>query len=232
MATSKKKVGPRPVRSAVEIEQKGLDALGLLNEYAARLSDRLPAGMVGGLGADLGSIGVVVPGAVAARLEQKGATQTQNEAAATAKSLVMGIRKSLVAAGVAKASRVEFGEGAKVTPAVVKSVIAAGRQILARAETHPEELREAGVLDRDVAALREAVDAASEADRRQEARKKASRDATATRDETLVRVERTVRRIAAAGQLEFVSEPEVRRRFEALVPALTKTKKAAASASA
>ncbi len=231
MATSKK-AGRRPTRSAVETEQKALDAHALAVAHRARIEDRLPEGAIDALAEDLGAIGVIVPGALKARLERRGATESQTEAAAHAKDLVMGIRRSLATAGLSKATRAEYGEGSRLAPEVVKSVVGAGEQILSRAAAHPEEVRAAGILERDLVALREAIDAAIAADRTQESRKKAQRDATAARNATLVRIEAIVKRISSAGQLEFVGEPETRRKFEALVAPVAKTKKSDASSPA
>ena len=149
-----KKRPARPTARPTDIQQKGIDALGLATEHRDAIEGRLAAGAVDGLAADLSQVGAVVPQAVQARLERIGATAEQVEAGLRVKRLVMAIRKSIAISGLDAAARKAWGAGSDVSPEVVKSVIAAADTIIARAAAKPDEARAAGVLPGDIETLR------------------------------------------------------------------------------
>ncbi len=217
-----KKRPSRPRRDPNEIVRRGIRGYELAVRHRARLEERLAPATIEGLASDLEKVGEVVPAALSARGERKAATGAQRAAAETAKGLVMAIRKSVAESGLGKAARQGFGEGVRVQLEVVKSVVAAGELILARAESHPEEARKAGVLPRDLEALTRALADLRGADFDQERKKVSQKESTGARNATLARIEATVRRVSAAGQLEFAAEPEVAMEFAATTEPVTK----------
>ncbi|AKF08284.1 hypothetical protein [Sandaracinus amylolyticus] len=216
MATAKT---TRTKRGPTELTQMALAALELATEHRARIDPRLPAGLRDGLSRDIAAIGTLVPEALQTRAERGAATAEQNGAAARAKELVMAIRRTISSADELGASAQRaWGLGLEVRPTVVKSVLAAGDQIVARAAAKPDEARLAGVLESDLDALRAALATTRGADTTQESRKHGAKSATAARDAAMRRIEQSVRKISAVGQLAFVGDGELAKKFDALVP--------------
>lgn len=222
-----KKRPARPKARPTDIQQKGIEALGLATEHRDAIEGRLAAGAVDGLAADLSQVGAVVPQAVQARLERIGATAEQVEAALQVKRLVMAIRKSIASSDLDDAARKAWGAGSKVDPEIVKSVISAADVIIARATAKPDEARAAGVLPGGIETLRAAVATTRNVDSTQESRKASSKNATRDRDTTLVRIETTIKKLSAAGQLAFAGSPAVAARFAALTASSPGRKKKA-----
>lgn len=217
----------RPKARPADIQQKGIEALGLATEHREAIEGRLAAGAVDGLAADLAQVGAVVPLAVQARLERIGATAEQVEAALQAKRLVMAIRESIASSDLDAAARKAWGTGSTVNPKVIKSVVAAADIIIARATAKPDEARTAGVLPGDIESLRAAVATTRNVDSTQESRKASSKNATRDRDATLVRIESTIKKLSAAGQLAFAGSPAIAARYAALGASGTSRKKKA-----
>ncbi len=209
----------RPNRTDQLLIAQGLAAHALATTHAARLTPRLAAGLVDGLAADLTVHGALVPGALTARQEKKGATATVATVAAGAASRIASIRSAITHAGLSAGARKAWGVGQKVQARVVSSVIAAAELISRRAAAAPEELRAAGILATDVAALSAAAAALGGADRTQESSKLTAKGATAARNAAGRRVLDATRRIATAGQLEFHDDAAVAAEFAALLSA-------------
>ncbi len=182
----------------------------------AALEPRLPAGLLDGLDANIATLSGQAAEAPRARAESKVATVSQNVAIKRAATLAADIRGAIKAAHSSAEVRRAYGVGA-ATISTVKAARATGEQILTRAASKPEEVREAGVLDADLAGLRAAVDAVVGADTAQENRRAAAPATTRGRNESARRLEDAVRRIAAAGQLQFSGDATRRAEYAGLV---------------
>jgi len=216
----------RPNRTDQLLIAQGLAAHALATEHAARVTPRLTAGLVDGLAADLTVHGALVPGALSARQEKKGATATVATIAGGAAARIASIRSAITHAGLSAGSRKAWGVGQKVQARVVSSVIAAATVIASRASTAPEEARAAGILAADLAGLAAAATALGGADLTQENSKRTAKTATAARNIAGRRILDATRRIATAGQLEFHDDADIGAEFTALLSAGTKQKAA------
>lgn len=83
------------------VTRRGLKvvALALGRTHQAAVERRLPAGMLGGLTAELQKLGVDVPGALVIRSSARTATKSQYEAPARGDLLVTAIRTSVMRGG-------------------------------------------------------------------------------------------------------------------------------------
>ena len=218
MADKKKTVQKRTEGQVIDL---GLSTHELASTHRARIEPRLPPGMLEGLLANVTVLRTAVPQAISAVNEKGASTATQNAAAEHAHAIVMAVREALVAAKVDAETKKEWGIGTKLRPDSVPLVTAAAQTILARAAAHGEEATAAGVLPRDLAALRTALDALSVADVRQDGKKVSSKGVTAARNAAFRAVEEACSRISALGRLEFLHEPTIADRFAALTSRAT-----------
>lgn len=209
------------------VTQRGLKALELVTEHRAALEGRLDAGAIDALRGNLERLGVAVPGQLAARATSKSATVTQAKALETAAQFVTAIRASVRSNDGSAAKKKAYGVGNRLDPRVPKSVAAAVAGVMAAWNADPDGGRALGILDRDIAALTSAAAAAKAADEDQDQKRARAPVATKVRNAASKAVEGAVRRIAAAGALEFATEAGVREQFEALVAGTPKSKKSA-----
>lgn len=194
---------PRPRTKHSRAVELGVAAHALVTEDRAALEPRLSPALIDGLGADLSAFGELAPGAIQERAERKASTVGQHEAAARVAALVSGMRLAVTNAGLGAAARKAWGVGQKVDARVVKRTVAAGEMAARRGATAPDEARTAGILPSDLEALAAALDALRGADAAQEQKKTTAKVATRARDDAHRRIEDAVKRIAAAGVLQF-----------------------------
>lgn len=207
----------RPKGTAEQIKQRGGDTYALLIEFRSVMEPRMPAGAIDGLGTDLGTIGGVVPNTIAARTEKKAATQTERVTAKEIGLHVLSIRALIQDTYSDKAVLKAWGVGQKMDNKVTKQVLAAGTVIVNRFAAAPQEGRDAGVTDEDIATLTQQLSSLQGADSSQGEKGRSSKEATAVRDATLVRIENTSQTAGLRGRQAFLNNPSVRARFEALL---------------
>ncbi|MBI5477979.1 MAG: hypothetical protein HY906_03940 [Deltaproteobacteria bacterium] len=210
----------KPAKKFDQITQVGLKAHALATEHFAVLAERLAAGTVDGLAADLARLGALVPGALAVRADAHAATAAQDQALAAGYERVTAVRTAVARTdGLEAAARKAYAVGNRTNPHVVKDVKAALDLIIARAEANPEEARRVGLLTADLAAMKADSAGVTGADDVQERKRAAAPLTTKERNRTASRVLAGVDRIAGAGVLHFAREAAVRARFEALIGA-------------
>lgn len=214
MAAKKKTVQKRTDGQAIDL---GLSTHELASLHRARIEGRLPPGMLETLLANVTLLRTAVPQAIGAILEKGASTATQNSAAEQAHEIVVAIREALVAAKMDTDTKKQWGVGSRIRGDSVPLVVAAGQLILARAATHPDEATAAGVLPRDLAALRAAIEHLVAADALQDGKKVNAKHIIATRNAARRWIEDAAARISAMGRLEFLAEPTIAARFAALV---------------
>jgi hypothetical protein len=191
--------------------------LQLANKHQALLADRFPAGLVHGLETDLGAIKGLVAGSKTARARSVAATARQAGALVDGHALVSAIRTAVARSGASKATQRAYGVGRKVSKSSVKSIVGALQQIIERADLDPDEARSLGLIEADVGAARDALEAVLGADARQEDLRAAAPASTRTRNAAARRILTAIERVAGAGVLAFATRPATRRQFEALL---------------
>jgi hypothetical protein len=97
------------------VTQRGLKAVtvAVTRTHQAAVEPRLPAGMLGGLTADLQQLGVDVRGALVIRSSARAATKSQYEAPARGGLLVTAIWTSVLRRGTGGDVRAAYGVGAR-----------------------------------------------------------------------------------------------------------------------
>jgi len=153
------------------------------------------------------------------RAERKSATARQYSAAERGARQVRAFRRAMrLARPRDSALHRRFGVGERLDVGKVASVAAALQTALDAAPQDPEALAEAGVLPKDLEALRASLDALLGADSWQEATKVGSKHATAERNRVQLRVEAGIGRLLAAAVVVFHDRPAIAAAFEAVVP--------------
>ena len=203
------------------------DEIGVAARHLDRLGDR------GITAAFLDETRGLVEGASAAlsgqpvRLgAQKGSTQAVLQAQATAGRIAVAIRGA-VERVFPKRNDIHkvMGVGAVDPGASVVKALAAVEAVLEGAASYPAEVATAGVLPRDLDALRASRDVLRTSEGTQENAKDAKKAGTAARDDVLQDLTRRVDRILAAAELEFVEERDILAEFRGPIPTKTRTKK-------
>jgi len=209
------------------VTQQGLKAQELATRHRAVLEARLGAGAIDGLGSNLTLLGASVAGQVAAREQMKSSTVSQAKALENAALLVTAIRGTVKAHGADKATAKAYGVGTLMNARVPKSVAAAATGVLTAWSKSADTGRSLGILDTDIAALTTAAAAARAADEEQDHKRVDAPLATKARNEASKAVEVAVKRIAAAGALQFATDAKIRGSFESLVAGGSSKKKPA-----
>ena len=145
----------KPVQRFDDITQAGLKAHQLALRHG--LGERLPAGMLDGLQADIATLGALVSGAGQVRDEAKTATKSTKDALAYAYDQLRAIRALVAGSSTAQSVRSAYTIGQKVDPKIVSSVDKAIRRVLERVDAKTEEARSFGILESDVLSLRAAL---------------------------------------------------------------------------
>jgi hypothetical protein len=199
------------------VSSYGHAALALVREYQRVIGDRLAAGTVGGLEADLVTWDGVESAARRVPSELKALTADQNAAAAAGHALVIGVREAIRTVRAPKGVLKSFGVGNAIRKSAVREVVAGLDSVIAGIAKHPEVARAAGVLPTDAdraAALRAALVAA---DAVQETKKAGKVLTVAERNRVAARIDDAVRAIAGVGVVHFHADPETAARFRGLV---------------
>jgi len=215
---------PQPAGKPAAIVQSATKARDLVLRDRSALEPRLSAGFIDGLAADVVALGGLSAEAPRARSQSRVATLTQDQAIARGIALVKGIRDVVKAHHASAEIRRAYGVGTAATARTVKATRAVIEAVLARAASKPEEARAAGVLDSDLDALRSALAMIIGADADQENTRAAAPATTRARNEAARRLEDAVRRIAAAGQLQFVNDATRQAEYAALSAKSSKAK--------
>jgi len=205
-----------PSRDLTPVIQLGLKAHRLATDEGA-IVPRLPAGFLDGLAADIAALGTLAAGARQAHLDATLATETQNAELDHAFQLVSAIRTAVRRAKPRPDVRRMYGVGHRLDPRSVTHLVVALSGLIDRATARPDEARDLGLLDRDVAELRELLATIRAANTRQETRRAKAPSSTKERDAAARRVLAAVSRIAGAGIVEFAHDPSKRAPFEALL---------------
>lgn len=210
------------------ITQKGLKAHELAARHRGVLEARLEPGALDALARHLGLLGASVSQQLTARQSMKSATVSQAKALENAAAIVSAIRNAVKAHKADAATQKAFAVGVAMQAKVVKSVASAGGAILGAWARNPDRGRAHGVLEADIAALTAALTAAQAADREQDEKRRDAPLATKARNAASGAVEAATRKIAAAGILQFATQPEIRGEFEELLagPARKRPKRA------
>jgi hypothetical protein len=216
-AMGKTKQDDRPSRDFSQVTQVGQKALLLANKYATELKGRLDPTVTDGLVLDLKTLGIALPGALVGREVSKAARLTQDEALAEGHLLVSAYRTAVARMGAPPDVRKAYGVGTTTNPKVVKRVKAAIQQIIDRAEAQPAEAASFGILPKDVQALKDALQAITDADDDQEQKRAGAPLKTKERNRAGNRILVAVDQIVAAGVMEFARDKDKRAEFEALV---------------
>lgn len=208
------------------ITQLGLRAVNLMLTHKDVIEPRLPAGTLDGLTNDLSSFGVAIPGAVQTRAEARVATAEQLAAQKKGHARIQAVRDAVRRSDAPAEVKKAYGVGEVVDPRHMRSVSSVLKQILDRAAEHPEEAAKIGILQKDLDAMNAAHKALHDADDAQDLKRVSAPLSTKERNRTANRILKGVARIAGAGALEFVEDPELQKEFKALRPA-PKSKKSA-----
>ncbi len=118
-----------------------------------------------------------------------------------------------------------FGVGGVDASKSIENTLAGIDAILESSAAYPAETATIGLLERDIAALRELRTAVLSADATQEGAKGSKKTGTTIRDGIVNDVIRRIDRILAAASLEFADEPEILATFYAPLPTKKKPKK-------
>lgn len=204
-----------PGREFDDIKQLGLKSLNLALTYQAVIESRLPTGLIPGLKQDLADLGVVVPGAIKARIGVRVATETQNQTLAKAMRRVSAVRTAVRSVGAAIDVRHAYGVGRSRSVTVNGGKVAI-QQILDRLEAHPEEVTLFGILPADVTALQAALTELTSAAEAQDTKRANAPLTTRERNLTASRILKASRRIAGAGVVAFADSEVERELFEAI----------------
>lgn len=197
----------------------GQAAYALAVPHRAALDPRLPAGMIDTLGADLETLGVVLPAAPGPAGTPAPAPAAPSLPVAVEKlfNQVSAIHEAVAGAKATPAVRKAYGAGSKAQGKEVKPLLAAADKIVTEATASPSEALALGILPADVAALTQAVADVNAAE--------ASAAAAGTKGPTAkerraaeTRMHEATARIAGAGALAFAQDAATRAKFEALKP--------------
>lgn len=139
-------------------------------------------------------------------------------------AILTAIRPCVKSHGASADVRAGYGVGAKLDKTSPKSVFAAVTGVLRAASADPATAREHGVLDTDIARLTTAAARAQTADTDQDDKRASAPAATRSRNAAAKNVDNAVKRIAAAGALEYATDAKKRAPFEALVPSTVRAK--------
>jgi len=205
-----------PKRAFTGITQLGLTAFNLATLHKALLDPRLPVGTVDGLGEDLVTLGVIVPGTKQAHDEARVATGEQDQAARKGYAKIRSIRAAVRKVNAPIDVQSAYGVGAAINPRITRDVKAGLQQIVDRATAKPAEAAALGILQKDVDAMKAARQTLMNADTTQETKRAMVPLSTQERNRTANRILLAVGRIAAAGGIEFADAPATLKSFAAL----------------
>ncbi|MGI5862731.1 MAG: hypothetical protein ACOX6T_11835 [Myxococcales bacterium] len=216
----------KPTWNIEDVIRDGTRLGDLTITHRARLEPRLEAGAIDGFIADHASLRDAVTGASKSRTIKVAKTQTQDELAADAISLVMTHRDALKAVYPARSDTLTlFGVGQKVLPGKIATVVTALEIMADAADKHPELARAAGILPEDVVEMRTVKNALVGADTDQEKHKGTAKASTAARNACHLRVESAMRKIVGIAGIVFRKEPQIAQAFRDCLPTVTRAKK-------
>ncbi|MFT3767632.1 MAG: hypothetical protein QM820_19430 [Minicystis sp.] len=218
-----------PQLDFANIKQRGLKALNLALVYAAEIGPRLGPNLVSELQNDLGTLGVVVPGAKQAHDEAQGATVTQTVVLSRGYEKASVVRTAVRKAKASDEVKKAYGVGQRMDRRLVRDVKAALNQIIDRATKVPAEAASLGILPQDIDAMKELVETISDAHQTQDEKQASAPQTTKQRNATGNRILAAIGRIEGAGLIHFTDDPTVRASFEALGVGVGKGRKKGAA---
>lgn len=201
-----------------DLSRIGRGALALAEEERGTLAERLPAGLLDGLTADLDAFEGKRAAAVLAAESLREATRAQDAAVRAAHDFLVAARGAIARNRAVGAERAAFGLSLPLKPQKVSSVIAALDALIDGATRLPDVARNCGLIGADLDNARALRSALSTADAEQETRKQTRKTPTAERVAMQFRIEQAVDAIVAAGVLAFVAQPAKAGRFRELLP--------------
>jgi len=205
-------------RKADETKRAGQAILGLTDKDKAKLEQRLPAGTLAGLAADLPDLDDSADAQKTARVGKRAATLTQEEVATRLARKLQDLRDAGRIAGLPREVLVAMGVGKALRPGVVRTVTSGADAMIAAYAEHTTALRAAGVLPVDLEVISQLRLQLQSADELQENRKLTAKEKTALRNRVQARVEDAIARVVAAATLALADDPVRVASYRALLP--------------
>lgn len=206
---------PKPPLDADALINRGKNGLALVNEFPI-VMERLPAGLVPNLAAD---IDVLIPGVKRSLITTqslRAATQTQDKAMVELYKSLSAMRLGIQKTVKDKDIRTEYGFGIKLNPSSLPALTSAAQKLVDRARDNTDEARDFGILDSDLTNLEILIAAVDTADGKQHDLIVAKPKTTRERDAAGNRVWKALVTIASRGVMSFPLNEEVRARFDVL----------------
>jgi hypothetical protein len=202
---------------ATWLADRGNKALALVERHREAVEPRLPAGLLAGLEEDLGSLTERRAAAKQARSRSKLATVTQNQLLTEIVDIISAVQGAARRRNDLKAAQKRgYGVGVDYSRRSVASVSAVGATILDRAAKDPDEARDLGLFDDQVAALRDLLSKLNVQDKAQQKLIAEKPLTTAARNRATWRVYAAIQRVAGAGVIAFAQNASLRAPFDAL----------------
>lgn len=219
MATTKKsaKGDTKPAQDFSIIEQAGLKAKNLADQYKTEIGNRLSAVFILAFAADLAGLVVAVPTAITTQQGSVQLTAAQATALGKGYLLAKGFRETVKSQEPGDDVLLAYGVGARTNKKLVKDVTAALQMILDRILAMPAEAAMFEFVTEDTDALKAALTAIKDADKAQEAGRAAAPQTTKDRNATARRILAGIKKIAGAGMRALVDNPTAYANFEALI---------------
>ena len=208
----------KPKQTTNAINLAALKAQALAVKHQVKIGGRLSPAFLLAFAADLAAIVTAVPAVITARDGQVQLTAQQTTALSTAYNLAKGIKTTVKSHNPDKDVLLAYGVGAPVNKLSVPQVTAAVQKILDRLAAAPAEATAFGIIDLDVKALQDALQAIKDADLAQEAARAAVPQTTAQRNATARSLLAGIKKIAGAGMRTFMDDAAVYAEFEGLIP--------------
>lgn len=193
--------------------QLGLRAHALASRHG--LGDRLAAGTLDQLMADIETLRSLVTVTAEARRKAQASTAAQRAALARGYALVRGVRALVRKSRAPVDIRKRYGIGAACRTNSLPQVVSLLEQILNRAQAEPAEAGVVGIAAEDLDNLRSALSAIRLADSQQREMAIASPQTTAERNEAARSIMLAIGRIIGAGLTRFANHPAAQE-FDAL----------------
>lgn len=202
---------------ATWLAERGNKALALARQHLKAVEPRLPAGLLAGLEEDIASLTERRTAVKRARVRSKLATVTQNQLLREIVAMISAVQGAARRRSDLKAAQKRaYGVGVRYGHRSVTAVSAVGSAIVDRASKHPEEARDLGLLDVEVAALRELLTKLNAQDQAQQKLIAERPLTTAARNRATRRVYEAIKRIAGTGAIAFAQDASRRAQFDAL----------------
>ncbi len=207
----------KPKQTPNAINLLGLKAQALALKHQVAIGPRLSVAFLASFAADLASIVTAVPAVINARDGQQQLTAGQTTALLTAYNLAKGVKTTVKGHNPEKDILLAYGVGVNVNKLSVPQVTAAVQKILDRIAAAPAEAAAFDIVDLDVKALQDALQAIKDADLAQEKARAAAPQTTARRNIVSRSVLAGTKKIAGAGMRTFMDDATVYAEFEGLV---------------